>query len=204
MLAQLPENFIRAVPNLRKADLLIVMGTSLTVQPFASLAERVDESCPRVLINLDHVGSFGSRSDDVALLGKCDEVVKDLCKELGWEDELNKLWDETEASVVADKQAVPKANSEEPSEKSDALKEIEKQFAGLGLDAQGAKDGDNASSAESPTPSPPSESKDQAVASPLKSVEKVTSTEKKENSASDKVTEDKPEVLAIPSADNKL
>ncbi|KAF8170937.1 DHS-like NAD/FAD-binding domain-containing protein, partial [Pholiota molesta] len=98
----LPENFIHAIPNLREADLLIVMGTSLTVQPFASLADRVDNSCPRVLINLDHVGSFGSRSDDVILLGKCDEIVRNLSKELGWEDELVRLWDATEATLLTD------------------------------------------------------------------------------------------------------
>jgi NAD-dependent histone deacetylase SIR2 len=84
---------------MREADLLIVMGTSLTVQPFASLAQRVDDSCPRVLINLDRVGDFGSRSDDVVLLGKCDDIVRDLCKELGWEDELIKLWHETEDTI---------------------------------------------------------------------------------------------------------
>lgn len=95
----LPINFIRAIPLLQEADLLIVMGTSLTVQPFASLVERVDNSCPRVLINLDRVGSIGSRSDDVVLLGKCDDIVRDLCKELGWEDELLKLWHETEDTV---------------------------------------------------------------------------------------------------------
>ncbi|KJA23224.1 hypothetical protein HYPSUDRAFT_40027 [Hypholoma sublateritium FD-334 SS-4] len=194
----LPEIFIRAVPNLRKADLLIVMGTSLTVQPFASLAERVDDSCPRVLINLDHVGSFGSRSDDVALLGKCDEVVRDLCKELGWDDELNQLWDETEASVITDKQPVLKVNSEEPSEKSDTLKEIEKQFASLDLDS---KDGNNGPSAENLTPGPPSESKDKAAALPPKS---VTATENKENAAGGKVVEEKLEVPAIPPAENKL
>lgn len=84
---------------MREADLLIVMGTSLTVHPFASLAQRVDDSCPRVLINLDRVGDFGSRSDDVVLLGKCDDIVRDLCKELGWEDELLKLWHETEDTI---------------------------------------------------------------------------------------------------------
>ncbi len=187
------------MPNLRKADLLIVMGTSLTVQPFASLAERVDDSCPRVLINLDHVGSFGSRSDDVALLGKCDEVVRDLCKALGWEDELNKLWDETKASVVTGEQPAPKTEPEEPEEKSDALKEIEKQFAGLGLDA---KDEDGIPAAGNTKPSPPSKAQDKVAASP--SGEKVAATEKEGNSASDKATEEKPEVLTIPSADNKL
>ncbi|KAH9480735.1 NAD-dependent protein deacetylase hst2-1 [Psilocybe cubensis] len=143
---ELPEKFIRAIPNLRSADLLIIMGTSLTVYPFASLAQRVDESCPRVLINLDHVGDIGSRADDIVLLGKCDDVVKDLCVELGWEDELIKLWNETEDSVVSDKQkdSDPKPTTTDPEpttrtsldiKKPDALNEIEKQFSQLELDA---------------------------------------------------------------------
>lgn len=80
------------------------MGTSLTVHPFASLADRAPATCPRILINLDRVGSFGSRADDVVLLGKCDEVVRNLCKELGWEDELVKLWSETEGSTETDEE----------------------------------------------------------------------------------------------------
>ena len=62
----------------------------------------VDSSCQRVLINLERVGNFGSRSDDIVLLGKCDEVVRDLCRELGWEEELDKLWAKTEASVLTE------------------------------------------------------------------------------------------------------
>jgi NAD-dependent histone deacetylase SIR2 len=113
------------------------MGTSLTVHPFASLAGMVDSSCPRVLINLDHVGDFGSRTDDVVLLGRCDDVVKDLCKELGWEDELLRFWDETEASVVTDipgkekKSAPSRKENVKGLEKPDSLEEIEEQFTKL-------------------------------------------------------------------------
>ena len=74
------------------ADLLIIIGTSLTVHPFASLANMPGELCPRVLINMEQVGNIGRRRDDVVLLGECDRVVRDLCRELGWEDELVELW----------------------------------------------------------------------------------------------------------------
>ncbi|KAJ7625228.1 SIR2 family histone deacetylase [Mycena polygramma] len=92
----LPDDFIDAIPNVAKADLLIIMGTSLTVHPFAGLAERAAPHCPRVLINLDRVGSIGRRPNDVVLLGKCDDVVRDLCRQLGWEKELEALWAKTE------------------------------------------------------------------------------------------------------------
>lgn len=99
----LPEEFHRAIPTLRNADLLIVMGTSLTVQPFAMLAQRVREGCPRVLINLERVGDFGSRADDVICLGKCDDIVCELARALGWEEELQKAWESTADSVESEK-----------------------------------------------------------------------------------------------------
>lgn len=83
------------MPRLRSADLLIVIGTSLTVHPFASLTSLVPAGCPRVLINMDPAGDFGARADDVTLLGRCDEIVRDLCRELGWE-ELDREWGKTE------------------------------------------------------------------------------------------------------------
>ncbi|CAA7262896.1 unnamed protein product [Cyclocybe aegerita] len=138
----LPLNFKLAVPHLRTADLLIVMGTSLTVHPFASLAQMVDKTCPRVLINLDHVGDFGARTDDVILLGKCDDVVRMLCKELGWEEELLALWNETEASVVPDIPVPPsqkqesEAKAEEQGKRNSlaALEAIEARLARLKVD----------------------------------------------------------------------
>ncbi|KAJ7080504.1 DHS-like NAD/FAD-binding domain-containing protein [Mycena epipterygia] len=96
----LPDEFIEAIPNVGKADLLIIMGTSMTVHPFAGLAERAGPSCPRVLINLDRVGSIGRRPNDVVVLDKCDDVVRKLCKELGWEDELLDLWAKTEVKAA--------------------------------------------------------------------------------------------------------
>ncbi|KAH9841595.1 DHS-like NAD/FAD-binding domain-containing protein [Rhodofomes roseus] len=103
----LPQLFHRSVPNLRNADLLFVIGTSLTVQPFASLASLVPAHCPRVLINLDAVGDFGSKPDDVICLGRCDDIVRDLCKALGWADELEAAWKETERSLVDFTEAPP-------------------------------------------------------------------------------------------------
>ncbi|KIM89436.1 hypothetical protein PILCRDRAFT_225362 [Piloderma croceum F 1598] len=99
----LPDEFHRAIPTLREADLLIVMGTSLTVRPFAMLAELVREGCLRVLINLEKVGDLGDREDDIVCLGKCDEIVQELARELGWEEELQKAWEATAESVESEK-----------------------------------------------------------------------------------------------------
>lgn len=59
----LPDLFHARLGDLRRADLLIVLGTSLQVQPFASLIDRVSPTCPRVLLNLERVGDIGSEED---------------------------------------------------------------------------------------------------------------------------------------------
>ncbi|KAF9220911.1 NAD-dependent deacetylase sirtuin-2 [Gyrodon lividus] len=97
----LPVQFHMSIRLLRNADLLIVMGTSLTVHPFASLVDLVPEDCPRVLVNLDEVGHF-DRQHDTVLLGKCDDIVRKLCRELGWEEELDREWAATADSVAAE------------------------------------------------------------------------------------------------------
>ena len=124
---------------MQSADLLIVMGTSLTVQPFASLAGMVKESCPRVLINLDLVGDFGSRADDVILIGKCDEIVTALCRELDWEKKLLQLWEQTEASVLKFDDDEPKetmlAETSNKHQEPDGLKDVTAKMAQLAVDA---------------------------------------------------------------------
>ena len=83
-------------------DLLIVAGTSLAVQPFASLTARVAPSVPRLLINREVVGTptrldggflFGriTNTRDVMARGDCDATVRKLSRLLGWEGELDKL-----------------------------------------------------------------------------------------------------------------
>ena len=108
---KLPPNFFGSIGQLNEADLLIVIGTSLTVHPFASLVNMVTGQCPRVLINLDKVGEIGSGKNDIVLLGKCDDIIRDLAKELGWEDELDKEWAATAASLDTH-EATPDAPTE--------------------------------------------------------------------------------------------
>lgn len=100
---QLPEEFFHNRPLPASADLCIVMGTSLSVQPFASLPQICSEGVPRVLINKEVVGGFGSRADDVILLGDCDDGVRRLASALGWLDELGKLWSVTNPVGYKDK-----------------------------------------------------------------------------------------------------
>merc|ERR1712179_357202 len=52
------------IPDCEKCDLLIILGASLVVQPFASLIDRVNKDCPRLLINMEKAG-VASRLDQI-------------------------------------------------------------------------------------------------------------------------------------------
>ncbi|KAF7242317.1 NAD-dependent protein deacetylase sirtuin-2 [Varanus komodoensis] len=53
----LPSRFFSLMQSdFRETDLLIIMGTSLQVQPFASLVSRVSQNTPRLLINKEKTG----------------------------------------------------------------------------------------------------------------------------------------------------
>lgn len=95
---KLPEQFsIRIEQDFPKCDLLLIMGTSLQVHPFASLTSSVSSDCPRLLINRDAVGDDllynepNSNYRDVFLQDDCDNGCKKLAKLLGWESELHDL-----------------------------------------------------------------------------------------------------------------
>lgn len=92
----LPQRFFSHLTDLPEADLLIVLGTSLQVQPFASLVTNVSSDCIRLLINLERVGDQFFDFDqedgrDILFLGPTDEGVKQLCELLGWMEELKAL-----------------------------------------------------------------------------------------------------------------
>jgi hypothetical protein len=105
---KLPKKFAMSrQEDLPDAKLLLVMGTSLSVAPFCELVHEVNARTPRMLLNLNQVGTRkmrgteeGFRFDevenyrDVALLKDCDSGVRLLCKYLDWEADLDKLMDD--------------------------------------------------------------------------------------------------------------
>lgn len=96
----LPEDFHlnRMLPG--AADLAIIIGTSLTVQPFASLPSCCSEGVPRLLLNLTRVGGLGSRADDVLVLGDIDAGVRRLASAIGWLEELEALFESCNPSQL--------------------------------------------------------------------------------------------------------
>ena len=109
---QLPRRFFElAQEDLPECELLIILGTSLKVHPFASLTGRVGEQCPRLLINREVVGDridpllemmglmtpealdFSEETNyrDAFCGGDCDSGVMELAGLMGWGDDLKKL-----------------------------------------------------------------------------------------------------------------
>jgi len=101
----LPNRVWRNVDSdFESADLLLVFGTSLVVQPFCSFITKTGTSVPRIFINLTKPGKTGvlgtimgmgknidfSRQTDHMILDYCDKAVVDIVKQLGWEKE----WEE--------------------------------------------------------------------------------------------------------------
>ncbi|KAL9111200.1 MAG: hypothetical protein Q9227_004277 [Pyrenula ochraceoflavens] len=121
----LPEAFHRNRTLPSQADLAIVMGSSLTVQPFASLPSFVSEQTPRILINLERVGGLGSRADDVLVLGDCDDGVRKLADALGCREELEALWQKTNPNWQDRKEqkAPPKTRDEKLEDEVENLTE---------------------------------------------------------------------------------
>ena len=82
------ENIVR---DAAEADLVVVMGTSLRVNPVALIPTLVDDKVPRMLVNRELVGDFDTTEfnyRDVFMDGDCDESVDKLCKMMGWGEEL--------------------------------------------------------------------------------------------------------------------
>ncbi|GAX78526.1 hypothetical protein CEUSTIGMA_g5966.t1 [Chlamydomonas eustigma] len=99
----LPERFSTLMrEDFPKCDLLLVMGTSLVVHPFAGLIGKVQGRVPRFLINLEAVGTnMGSASlkykspdsnyRDAVYFGYSDDAVIALAEFLGWSADLEGL-----------------------------------------------------------------------------------------------------------------
>lgn len=64
----------------------IIAGTSLKVHPFASLPEELPGWMPRVLVNMELVGSFDMpRENDEIVLGSTEEFAQALMREMEWD-----------------------------------------------------------------------------------------------------------------------
>ncbi|KAF9983286.1 NAD-dependent protein deacetylase sirtuin-2 [Mortierella antarctica] len=125
--------------DFEKCDLLLVLGTSLQVEPFNRLITKVPPSCPRLLINRDKVGEdmhagfdFDDKwkytiKRDAVFLGNCDDGTRKLAKLCGWEGELQAMFEagNIEMQLAEELEALELAKEQEEEEK-----EAERQKAG--------------------------------------------------------------------------
>ena len=90
----LPTKFFDLLKNdLPKCDLMIIMGTSLQVEPFASLVNKIGKNVPRLLINREvpEVLRSDSSNRDFQLLGDIQTKINELVELLNWSDDLKQL-----------------------------------------------------------------------------------------------------------------
>ncbi|KAF9112553.1 NAD-dependent histone deacetylase sir2 [Mortierella sp. AM989] len=71
-----------------KADLLIVIGSSLKVAPVSDIMHQLPRNIPQILINRTPITHM---EFDVQLLGNCDTIVAELCRMARWNLEHEKL-----------------------------------------------------------------------------------------------------------------
>ncbi|KAG0289632.1 NAD-dependent protein deacetylase sirtuin-2 [Linnemannia gamsii] len=134
----LPRRFSTQIEkDFQECDLLIVLGTSLKVEPFNKLIAQVSPKCPRLLINREKAGQeLHSGFDfedkwrytiqrDALFLGNCDEGVRALADHCGWETELQAMYDEGHAKLklLEDQEKADTKAEKEPDEDDDADKD---------------------------------------------------------------------------------
>lgn len=80
----LPDEFGRRLVHhdRERADLVIVIGTSLKVAPVAEVPGVLPRTVPQIYISRTPVSHTGF---DIDLLGDCDVVVSELCRRAGWD-----------------------------------------------------------------------------------------------------------------------
>ncbi|XP_069132393.1 uncharacterized protein [Argopecten irradians] len=89
----LPKRFYFYLKDMLQADLVIIMGTSLGVQPFAGIVDTVRWTVPRVLFNMEAVGPFRNckRAKDVVAEGDLIRSMQSFTDMVGWKSDIEDL-----------------------------------------------------------------------------------------------------------------
>ncbi|KAL8558734.1 hypothetical protein ACOMHN_036401 [Nucella lapillus] len=90
---ELPKRFYFYLKDMLQADLVLIMGTSLEVQPFAGIIDTVRFTIPRVLFNRMAVGPFRrqKRPKDFVSAGDLIGQVQQFVTSVGWTEEMETL-----------------------------------------------------------------------------------------------------------------
>ncbi|CAF0791782.1 unnamed protein product [Brachionus calyciflorus] len=113
---KLPDNFYSHHENdFLTADCIIVMGTSLEVEPFANIILGSHFNAPRLLMNKESVGPFKKikkldRRKDLQMLGDLVDIVNEFVNKLGWANDLEKLITKETEYIEANKHSTLEKN----------------------------------------------------------------------------------------------
>ncbi|XP_069558083.1 NAD-dependent protein deacetylase sirtuin-3 isoform X2 [Brachyistius frenatus] len=122
----LPQKYFLHSKDFPKADLLIIMGTSLQIEPFASLVNTVRSTVPRLLLNRHAVGPFEKvplRRGDHMELGDLEDTVRRFAEILGWDSEIQELMRSQETLSIPMLVSSPPSQSGQTSRRSRAASE---------------------------------------------------------------------------------
>ena len=93
----LPEKVVSSLQDdVEMCDLVLILGTALQVQPFASIPQCVRAGTPRVLVNHQRAAFFEDTDEfdpscDIVVRSFADDGVRSLASLLGWQAELDDL-----------------------------------------------------------------------------------------------------------------
>ena len=90
----LPERFYECLKDIKDIDLIIIMGTSLKVFPFAGIPEYADSKVGIVVFNMEKVGHYNYNkidSNDLFIKGKTDENILKFLKDVNMYEEFEKF-----------------------------------------------------------------------------------------------------------------
>ena len=90
----LPKRFYECLEKIKDVDLIIIMGTSLKVYPFAAIPEYVNEKTDIVVFNMEKVGIYqyyNLKNNDIFIEGKTDENILKFLKDVKLYDDFEKF-----------------------------------------------------------------------------------------------------------------
>ena len=109
--------------HLKTVDLLLIIGTSLTVRPVGDLPFELPGGIPQIWISNQSL-KHKSLDVDIQLIGKCDLIIEELCARAGWGTKLkNRVWCNNFGSRIQAKSVVRKKSPAlEPSDQDSVSK----------------------------------------------------------------------------------
>ncbi|GFO26832.1 NAD-dependent protein deacetylase sirtuin-3-like [Plakobranchus ocellatus] len=130
---ELPKRFYFYLKDMLQTDLVIVMGTSLEVQPFAGIIDTVRWSVPRLLFNRNAVGPFkhGKRAKDFISEGDLIECLQDFVNLSGMKEDMVDLITRSEGTFRLFAPPPPESAQAKPARKINSINKTDPLLAAM-------------------------------------------------------------------------